>query len=185
MVFTNTYTRQRRRGATLVEYLVTLAITGLVIAVGAAISENFIRSVAFLSNAVDLDAKNRLAIDRISREIRQCDAVSSAWSNGIVLRAGTNLTTFEFHPNTRTLTRSDDTGSTEVYLKGCDYIRFDLFRRNSSLLSGRYDEYPTATTGRDGKIVQINWVCSRRLLGFAANEGRMQSARVVIRNQRR
>jgi Tfp pilus assembly protein FimT len=184
MVFTNTYTRHRRRGATLVEYLVTLAITGLVIALGAAISDNFMRSVAFLSNAVDLDAKNRLAIDRISREIRQCDGVDSAWSNGIVLRAGTNLTTFEFHPDKHTLTRSDSTG-TEVYLKGCDYIRFDLFRRNSSLLSGRYDEYPTAATGRDGKIVQINWVCSRRLLGFAANEGRMQSARVVIRNQRR
>jgi hypothetical protein len=139
------------------------------------------RSVAFLSNAVDLDAKNRLAIDRMSREIRQCDAIDSAWSNGLVLRAGTNLTTFEFHPATRQLTRADDTGS-EVYLKGCDYIRFDLFRRNP--LSGRYDEYPAATTSRDGKIVQINWVCSRRL-GFAASEGRMQSARVVIRNQRR
>ena len=181
MVFTNTYTRHRRRGATLVEYIVTLAITGLAIAVGAAISENFMRSVAFLSNAVDLDAKSRLAIDRMSREIRQCDAVATAWSNGIVLRAGTNLTTFEYHPQTRQLTRDDDSG-TEVYLKGCDYIRFDLFRRNP--LSGRYDEYPTATS-RDGKLVQINWVCSRRLLGFAANEGRMQSARVVIRNQRR
>jgi hypothetical protein len=162
---------------------VTLAITGIAIAVGAAISDNFIRSVAFLSNAVDLDAKNRLAIDRISREIRQCDGVDSAWNNGIVLRVGTNLTTFEFHPDTRQLTRADDTG-TEVYLKGCDYIRFDLFRRNSSLLSGRYDEYPTGTT-TNGKIVQISWVCSRRLLGFAANEGRMQSARVVIRNQQR
>lgn len=180
MVFTNTYTRNRRRGATLVEYLVTLAITGIAIALGAAISDNFMRSVAFLSNAVDLDAKNRLAIDRISREIRQCDAVASAWSNGLVLRVGSNLTTFEYHPNTRHLTRADDTG-TEVYLKGCDYVRFDLFRRTP--LSGRYDEYPTATT-TNCKIVQINWVCSRRLLGFAANEGRMQSARVVIRNQR-
>jgi len=181
MVFTNTYTRQRRRGTTLVEYLVTLAITGIAIAVGAAISDNFIRSVAFLSNAVDLDAKNRLAIDRISREIRHCDAVDSAWANGLVLRAGTNRTTFEYHPDKRQLTRADDTG-TEVYLKGCDYVRFDLFRRNP--LGGRYDEYPTGTS-TNCKIVQINWVCSRRLLGFAANEGRMQSARVVIRNQRR
>ncbi len=180
MVCRNTYTRHSRRGTTLIEYLITLAITGLVIAVGAAISDNFMRSVAFLSNAIDLDAKNRLAIDRISREIRQCDAVDSAWNNGLVLRAGTNLTTFEYHPDTRQLTRADDTGA-EVYLKGCDFVRFDLFRRNQ--LSSRYDEYQTATS-TNCKIVQINWVCSRRLLGFAANEGRMQSARVVIRNQR-
>jgi len=150
------------------------------IAAGAAASQNFLRAVAFLTNAVDLDAKNRLAIDRMSREIRGCDRVDSAWSNGLVLRVGTNLTTFEYHPVKRELVRDDPDTGTEVYLKGCDYVRFDLFRRNR--LSDRYDNYPVATT-TNCKIVQISWVCSRRLLGFKANTGRMQSARVVIRNQ--
>ena len=182
MVFTDTSTRRRRRGFSLVEYLVTLALTTLVIATGAAVSENFLRAVAFLSNAVDLDAKNRLAIDRMSREIRQCDAVAAASGNGLVLRVGTNLVTFEYHPDTRQLVRFDlDTG-TEVYLKGCDYIRFDLFRRPAATLTSKYDVYPVATT-INCKIVQVSWVCSRRLLGFEANTGRMQSARVVIRNQ--
>jgi hypothetical protein len=181
MVCTNTSTRHRRTGATLVEYLVTLAITVMVIATGAALSNNFMRAVAFLSNAVDLDAKSRLAIDRMSREIRRCDAVDSAWSNGLVLRLGTNLTTFEYHPETRRLIRDDPDTGTEVLLNGCEYIRFDLFRRNS--LTNRYSEFPTATS-TDGKIVQISWVCSRRLLGFPANTGKMQSAKVVIRNKR-
>ena len=181
MVFTDTYTRHRRRGFSLVEYLVTLALTTLVIATGAAVSENFLRAVAFLSNAVDLDAKNRLAIDRMSREIRQCDAVAAASGNGLVLRVGTNMVAFEYHPDTRQVVRSHPDTGTEVYLKGCDYIRFDLFRRNP--LNGKYDEYPTASTV-NCKIVQVSWVCSRRLLGFEPNTGRMQSARVVIRNQK-
>ena len=181
MVFTDTYTKRRRRGFSLVEYLVTLALTTLVIATGAAVSENFLRAVAFLSNAVDLDAKNRLAIDRMSREIRQCDAVAAASGNGLVLRVGTNLVAFEYQADTRQLVRSDPDTGVEVYLKGCDYIRFDLFRRNS--LTGKYDEYPTGSAA-NCKIVQVSWVCSRRLLGFEANTGRMQSARVVIRNQK-
>jgi len=180
MVLTNTYTRPRRSGFSLVEYLVTLTITVLMIAAGAAASENFLRAVAFLTNSVDIDAKNRLAIDRMSREIRGCDAVDTASSNGLVLRAGTNLIAFEYHPQRRELTRDHSETGTEVYLKGCDYVRFDLFRRNR--LGDRYGEYPAATTA-NCKIVQISWVCSRRLLGFKANTGRMESARVVIRNQ--
>lgn len=180
MVLTNTSIRRRRSGFSLVEYLVTLTISVIVIAAGAAASENFLRAVAFLTNSVDLDAKNRLAIDRMSREIRGCDAVDTAWSNGLVLRVGTNLVGFEYHPQTRELVRDHPDTGTEVYLKGCDYVRFDLFRRNR--LSDRYNEYPTATP-TNCKIVQVSWVCSRRLLGFKANTGRMESARVVIRNQ--
>jgi len=180
MVRTNTYIRQRRSGFSLIEYLVTLTITVLIIAAGAAASENFLRAVAFLTNSVDLDAKNRLAVDRMSREIRGCDAVDSAWSNGLVLRVGTNLTAFEYNPATRELVRDHPETGTEVYLKGCDSVRFDLFRRNP--LSGPYDNYPTATT-TNCKIIQISWVCSRSLLGFKANRGKMESAMVVIRNK--
>jgi hypothetical protein len=180
MVLTNTYIRGRRSGFSLVEYLVTLGLVVLIVGAGAAASENFLRAVAFLTNSMDLDAKNRLAIDRMSREIRGCDAVHAASSNELVLRVGTNLVAFEYHPDRRELIRTHPDTGAEVYLKGCDHIRFDLFRRNP--LGGQYDIYPAATTV-NCKIVQINWVCSRRLLGFQANTGRMESARVVIRNQ--
>src|SRR5262245_24262484 len=103
MVLTNTYIKHRRTGFTIVEYLVALGIGLLAIVTGAAISNNFMRSVAFLSNAMDLDAKSRLAIDRMSREIRQCDAVDAAGTNQLVLRMGTNLVTFEYLPATRQL----------------------------------------------------------------------------------
>jgi hypothetical protein len=182
MVLKNTYTSRRRSGFSLVEYLMTMTLIVLIVSLGAAASENFMRSVAFLANALDLDAKNRLAIDRMSREIRGCDAVDEVWSNGLVLRFGTNLTTFEYLPATRQLVRANPDTGTEVYLKGCDYVRFGLFRRNTNSLAG-YDLYPPATT-TNCKIVQINWTCSRRLLRFKPTTGRMQSARVVIRNQK-
>ena len=179
MVLRNTYSERRRSGFSIIEYLVTMTIIAVIVALGAAVSGNFMRSVGFLTSAVDLDAKSRLAIDRMSREIRGCDAIDEAWTNGLVLRSGTNLTTFEYIPATRQLIRAD-ADSTEVYLKGCDSVRFHLFGRNT--LAGGYDYYPPAGT-TNCKIVQISWVCSRRMLGLKPATGRMQSARVVIRNQ--
>jgi prepilin-type N-terminal cleavage/methylation domain-containing protein len=182
MVLRNTYSERRRSGFSIIEYLVTMTIIAVIVALGAAVSENFMRSVGFLTSAVDLDAKNRLAIDRMSREIRGCDAIDEAWTNGLVLRSGTNLTTFEYLPATRQLIRADPDTGTEVYLKGCDYVRFDLFGRNTNSLPAAYDNFPSAGT-TNAKIVQITWVCSRRMIGLKPTTGRMQSARVVIRNQ--
>lgn len=172
--------KRQRSGFTLIEMLIAVTITALVVAAGAVLAHNFMRSVAFLTNAVELDAKSRLAIDNISREIRQCDAVLAATTNMLALRLGSNVTTYVHDPEKRELTRALDGGDPEVYLSGCDYLRFDLFQRNP--LSGRYDDYPGASP-KDCKVVQLNWVCSRYLLGFKANSTTMQSAKVVIRKK--
>src|SRR5437867_712329 len=142
MVCINTSTK-RRRAFTLVELLITLGIGGLLLATVALLSENFMRSVAFLTNSVELDANSRLAFDKLSREIRQCDAVDSATANSLTLRLGTNKVSFVYYPDSRHLMRTTTTNNPELYLGSCDYIRFDLFQRN--MIKGRYDSYPAAT----------------------------------------
>jgi prepilin-type N-terminal cleavage/methylation domain-containing protein len=179
MVCTNTSIRRRGPAFTLVELLITLGIGGMLLAAVALISENFMRSVAFLTNSVELDAMSRIAFDRLSREIRQCDAVQSCTANSLVLRLGTNLVSFEYKPETRHLLRSTETNA-QLYLGGCDYVRFDLFQRN--LMKDSYDNYPAATPD-SCKVVQLSWICSRDLLGKKVSTATMQSAKVVIRKQ--
>lgn len=163
----------------MVELLITLAIGGALLATVAMLSTNFMKSVAFLTDSVELDAKSRIAFDRLSREIRQCDGVAACTANELVLRLGSNRVSFVYNPDTRHLMRNTST-NTELYLGSCDYIRFDLFQRN--LKSESYDHYPAATP-ESCKVVQISWICSRELLGFRASTATMQSAKVVIRKQ--
>jgi len=168
-----------RAGFSLIELLFFVVLATIVVVAGVTLATNFMRTVAFLTNTVDLDTKSRLAADRISREIRQCDAIQNASSNTIVLRLGTNLTTYVHDPDKRELKRSTSEDE-EIMLEGCDYVRFDLFQHQPS--TGLYDVYPPAVPA-NCKVVQLNWVCSRYLLGFKANTTTMQSAKVVIRKK--
>lgn len=175
----------RRAGFTLIELLFFCILATIVVVAGVTLATNFMRTVAFLTGTVDLDTKSRLAADRMSREIRQCDTVEAVTANSLVLRLGTNRTTYIHYPDQKEkpLVRlSADNTSTngETMLTGVDYVRFDLFQHQ--VASGPYDIYQPASP-TNCKIVQLNWVCSRELLGFKANTTTMQSAKVVIRKK--
>ena len=63
---------------TLVEVLMAVGISGLVFAAVAILIFFSGRSYAALANYVDLDNRSRSALDRMSKEIRQVDSVTSA-----------------------------------------------------------------------------------------------------------
>jgi len=174
---------RRHTGFTLIELLFFVILSTIVVVAGVTLATNFMRTTAFLTGTVDLDTKSRLAADRMSREIRQCDTVVSVGNDRLVLRLGTNITSYIHYPNQKDkpLVRvSTDSSKVETNLTGVDYVRFDLFQHQ--LQTAPYDQYLTANP-TNCKIVQLNWVCSRELLGFKANSTTMQSAKVVIRKK--
>lgn len=179
-MFTRRHIGNTRAGFSLIEILFVVILTTIVIVAGVALGQNFMRTVAFLTNSVDLDTRSRLAADRMSREIRQCDRIQSATSSTLVLQAGTNLTSYVYYPETRALVRTMGTND-ETILSGCDFVRFDLFQRQPA--AGLYDVYPMASSVTNCKVVQLNWVCSRTLFGIKANSTTMESGKVVIRKK--
>jgi len=179
-MFIKPHLKRRNAGFTLIEILFVVILTIMVVVAGVTLAQNFMRTVAFLTNSVDLDTKSRLAADRMSQEIRQCDRIQSASRSSLMLRAGTNVTSYVYYPETRELIRSM-AGKDEKILTGCDYVRFDLFQRQP--LSGLYDAYLPTISPTNAKVVQLNWVCSRTLFGFKANSTTMESGKVVIRKK--
>ncbi|MFT4588024.1 MAG: Tfp pilus assembly protein PilW [Candidatus Binatia bacterium] len=169
--------RLRRRGASLVELLVSVGISGMVLAVIAVFMMYTARSFASLDNYLDLDVKSRLALDRMSREIRQADGLTSFATNQLVFAyTGTNLT-FAHDAVAKTLTRSF-MGTSETLLEGCDELTFSIFQRNP--INGSFEQYPTASADT-AKLIQLDWVCSREIMGQTANTESVQSAKIVIR----
>jgi hypothetical protein len=138
------------------------------------------RSFSDLSNYLVMDSDSRAAFDLMGRDIRQADRLSSYASNQLVFQSGSTQITFNYSPSSRTLTRLSG-GATQTLLRGCDYVRYDIFQRN--LTNGAYDYYPTAVA-TNCKVVQLTWAFSQSLYGRKADSESLQSAKIVIRNQK-
>ena len=144
------------------------------------------RSFAAFFNYVDLDDANRVAMDILSRDIRQANRVTSFTTNG----AGQRLVledfdlssiTYDYDSTNRTLTRIKGSES-RVMLGECDSLAFDLRKRTP--IRGTYEYYPAASTEvANAKIIDVAWVCSRKIFGRRENTESVQTARIVIRKQ--
>lgn len=171
--------RNARRGFGLLELLMATSVGSiLLVSTGMMISFSA-RSFASMTNYVDLDSKSRKALDRITRDIRQANGLSSFSATELVLQDADNQPLrYTFNPDKHQLTRTKN--ATEVLLTECDFLKFDIFQRNP--VGGSYDQYPTAVAA-NCKVIQLSWVCSRKILGAKINTESVQSAKVVIRKQ--
>jgi prepilin-type N-terminal cleavage/methylation domain-containing protein len=183
-------------GMTLVELLIAIGISGLIfVAVGMMIFFSG-RSYAALANYVDLDNKSRLALDLMSKEIRQVDGVTDSGTatlpggqvvtNRIVLSGketdGTPYT-ISYNYTNQTLVRIKTGGSypgTKTLLTGCTYLNFGMYQRVP--IDGSLDNF-SATDLATCKVVQLDWICSRKIFKESDNTESIQSAKVVIRQK--
>ena len=169
---------------TLVELMVATGVGGIVMAALLALFLFSTRSFAALANYVDLDNKSRNALDTMSSDIRQADALSSYETNKLVFQttdpttSNTLALTYFYDPDKTTLTRTLGVRST-VLLTNCTSLNFGIFARNP--IGGQWDTYSNGVPS-NCKLVQLTWVCQRGILGGRiANTESVQSAKVVMR----
>jgi prepilin-type N-terminal cleavage/methylation domain-containing protein len=178
-------TSTKRQGAraafTLVEYLVAVAIGAIVLAALMQVVFYTGRSFAALMNYTELDKYSRNALDQMVYKIRQADELKTFSSNRIVFSYfKTNDLVYEYSPTARTLTETLQ-GRSKVLLKGCDVLTFAIYQRNTA--AGTFDQFPATITNSAVKLVQLNWTCSRNVLGARINTESVQSAKIVLRNE--
>src|SRR6185369_8762732 len=101
-------------------------------------------------------------------------------SHQIVLREsdGTTLT-YTYNPGLRQLSRSKGT-VTNSLLTECESLNFDVFQRTP--IGGTYEQFSNATPA-SCKLIQLEWICSRKILGNKLNTESVQSAKIVIRDK--
>src|SRR5262249_8954429 len=159
--------RARGAGATLSEYLISIGIGSLLAIVLVSVTMYSNRSFASLTNDLDLSTRGMLALDQMSRDIRQCVSLTTYASNQLVFSDGTNAASMilTYNPTARTLMRQQR-GRTTTLLTECDSMQFLIYQRTP--LPGTYDQYPAATA-TNCKVVAVKWTCSRTLLGLKAN----------------
>lgn len=161
---------------TLIEVLIALALGALLLMAVASMTMFSSKSLAGLYNYVDLCSANRLALDKMTREIRQAQRLSEFNTNKMTFVDfdGKQLV-YRYFPAERVLKRSKD-GIEESLLSECDNLTFTAFQRNT--LKGTFDQTPATN---DSKVITLNWTCSRMILGTRVNSESVQSAKIVVR----
>lgn len=180
-ISTSLFRRAGRAGVTLPEFLISLGLAGIVMLVIVALSVSTGRSLAEMFNYVDLDHSNRIAIDVMSRDLRQVRYLSSYTTNAIsFVDKDLSTLSYIYSPATRSLTRIKN-GQVNTLLDDCDSLKFALFQRTPQ--SNNFDLYPISAV-TNCKVISVTWSCSRKVLGIKANSEQAQAARIVIRNKK-
>jgi prepilin-type N-terminal cleavage/methylation domain-containing protein len=172
-----------RRGFTLVEMMVAVAVGFLLLAALATLYVFSMRSFAAMANYSDLNNKSRYASDIISRDIRSCMKVVSATTTKLELNEPddtTGNTTYNYDEVACTLSRTKN-GETKVLLSGVDSLTWALYER--PLPGAKYEQFISAIPASNAKLVAFQWSCSRRLVGSLNNSENIEAAVVELRNQ--
>lgn len=168
-------------GFTLAEVVVALGVAGIIAAALVTLAVSSGRSLAEMINYVDLDHHNRIALDVLTRDVRQMRYLSQQDTNAIsFVDQNGQVLTLGYSSRDRTLTRTYG-AQTNTLLKDCDFLRFDIFQRTPRTNS--FTLFPAGAL-TNCKVLTVTWSCSRSLFGLPANQEAAQTARIVLRNKR-
>jgi len=155
----------------------TLAL--LVVAAIGSLSWYSSRSFAAIANYVDLDQASQLALDKMSQEVRQArQLVNYSPTSLSLLDVDKNPLQFIYDAEARTLVRVSN-GETNRLLTGCDFLQFSKYQHTT--ISNTFDAYDPAYL-TNTRLIQVTWVCSRKILGAKVNTESVQSAKIALRN---
>jgi hypothetical protein len=167
--------------ALLVEYVIAVGVSSLLLAALAAVLLYSVRNSMVLANYLDLNTVSMRTLDQLSRDIRQCNSLSSFTSNQLVFNdsSGKSNLTFTYNPSSRKLMRKEH-GNNSILLTECDSLEFSIYQRTP--MAGTYDQYPAASAA-NCKVVAVKWSCSRSILGGKLNTESVQEAKIVLRQK--
>jgi prepilin-type N-terminal cleavage/methylation domain-containing protein len=170
--------KSQSRAMTLVELMVAVAAGAIILAVVAKLTLYTARSFVALSNYNDLDQKSVIAVDVMTRDIRQTKGLTAFATNQLTFTDYDGMPlVYSWNPGTLTLSRTKG-AQTRVLLRQCDYLNFAIYQRNPS---NSFYFYPTASL-TEAKLIDVNWRCSHQILQKKVNTESVQTARIVIRN---
>lgn len=178
MEFKTISTSRSRVAFTLVELLISVAIAGLLMIICLSLSLHTTRSIATLTDYVDLGARSRHAIDRMSQRLRQASAVSSFSPSSISVAFKGKTLTYTYNRDTKTLEENDQ-GSITTLLEDCDKFSFSLYKRVP--ITNSFTQFPAGTSTNEAKVIHVNWQCGRTLVSRKSGSSEMASARIVLR----
>lgn len=176
----NTSISRRRAGFTLIELMVATALSMVVATAIGLLAFFSSRSFVAMTNYLEMAQFSRLALDKMSMEIRQAGRLTVYATNSLTFQdVNGNPLRFTYDSGSRRLFRISG-GVTNTYLTECDALRFWIYQH--TVVSNTFDCYAPAYV-TNARVIQVNWKCSRPILGTKATTDSVLSATIVLRNR--
>lgn len=171
--------KTRQSAFTLIEVLIASSISLVLAGILAVFFMFSLRSFAAMTNYTDMNQKSQLALDKMSKDIRQARSLTSYTTNSLTFLDVNNQTLlYTYNANNGTLTRSN-AGVVTTYLTNCDSLQFWIYQHTP--ISNTFDCYvPAGATNT--RVIQMTWHCSRKILGTKATTETVESATLSLRN---
>jgi hypothetical protein len=170
----------KQLGIALLEYLASVGIGTMVLASVMFVFVSSNRSFIAIGNYVNMDQKSRLAVEQMTRDIRNSQTLTSFATNQLVFTySGTTNLTYYYDSAAKTLTSWKTGSRTNTLLTGCDFFQFSMYN-NVPAPGGVLSNTVSVASG---KAISAAWRCSRTILGAKVNTENMQEALIVIRNK--
>src|SRR5688572_5629183 len=142
-------------GFTLVEYLIGSSIALLALGAALVLWAFATRTCASLLDYVDLSNSSKVALDRVSQQIRNAKRVKSCSATQLVLRDATNgQITLTYDANAQALVMSNGATRTTL-LTECTNFQFIVFQRTP--IANSFELYTNAWNTNTAKVVQMVW----------------------------
>jgi Tfp pilus assembly protein PilW len=161
------------------EALVAFAISLVLAAALAVLYLYGSRSFIALDNYTDMNLLSQLALDKMSKDIRQAKQVTGYATNGVTLSdANGNSLQFLYNPTNQTLVRLSG-GRTTTYLTNCSSLQFWIYQPTPT--SNTFTCYTPAYV-TNARVIQVTWKTYRKIRGLSATTESMESAQIAMRN---
>ena len=165
-------------GFTIVEFLVTVALAGVILSQTCALWLYATRAFAAQMSYAGMGQRSMHTLDTLSQDIRQCRALTNFTTTRVTfLDYDNQALTFAFENGA--LVRSKSGSAPKILLTNCVAGEFAMFQRSPS--AGGFD-YLAVKDPALCKAVEVRWTCSRNPAATSPlTRESMKSARIVMR----
>ncbi len=176
------------QGYTLPEMMIAMALGALVLTAVIVGSVFTLRSFVTMYCYTDMDMKSSVALDNMSKDIRQASSLigmtNTSTAKALVFNglndAGTAITiTYKWDSTSKNLVCSKTGEPDQTFLTGCSSWDFVVDQRTPNTNYGFF----AISSGQliEAKLIEMTWKCTRSVLG-QANTETIETAQIVLRN---
>lgn len=175
-----TFTKARATSAyTIVEVTIASAVALVVALAITSFTVFSTRTFVAMGNYTDLNEAGRVAIDKMSKDIRGARSVTAASATNLTFTdVNSNSLQFVYDQSLGQLERISG-GTTTILLTNCDSLKFATYQ--PIMISNSFLCYTDGVTNNI-RVIQVNWSCYRDIYGKNSTTENDESAEIVMRN---